>query len=70
MLFLTRACHDHKRTPSSSHPAPSSSPRSLSALCKAWLGKELDKAEQCSDWDRRPLSPDQVKPSISLYIHI
>mmetsp|Transcript_8995 Transcript_8995/g.21910 ORF Transcript_8995/g.21910 Transcript_8995/m.21910 type:complete len:926 (+) Transcript_8995:163-2940(+) len=31
----------------------------LSRACEAFLGKQLDKAEQCSDWLARPLSPEQ-----------
>jgi len=31
----------------------------LSSACDMFLGKHLDKAEQCSDWLARPLSPEQ-----------
>jgi hypothetical protein len=31
----------------------------LAAVCAAALGARLDKREQCSDWDRRPLLPAQ-----------
>jgi len=31
----------------------------LSRACEFFLGKQLDKAEQCSDWLARPLSPEQ-----------
>lgn len=31
----------------------------LAAAAKAYLGKPLDKAQQCSDWDARPLSDAQ-----------
>jgi hypothetical protein len=31
----------------------------LSRLCEYYLGKPLDKAQQCSFWDRRPLSESQ-----------
>ena len=31
----------------------------LSRGCEAFLGKQLDKSEQCSDWLARPLSPEQ-----------
>lgn len=33
----------------------------LSALVHRYLGKPLDKSQQISNWDRRPLKPDQVK---------
>ena len=33
----------------------------LSRLCEVFLGKQLDKAEQCSDWLMRPLSPEQIE---------
>ena len=32
----------------------------LGLVCATWLGRRLDKQEQCSDWDRRPLSASQV----------
>ncbi|EJD74851.1 3'-5' exonuclease [Loa loa] len=35
--------------------------RGLSALCKRVLGKPLDKTEQCSVWDRRPLRDLQLR---------
>ena len=31
----------------------------LAAAAKAYLGKALDKSQQCSDWDARPLSEAQ-----------
>ncbi|KAL9180295.1 hypothetical protein ACHAXT_008265 [Thalassiosira profunda] len=31
----------------------------LSRICESFLGKALDKAEQCSDWLARPLSQEQ-----------
>lgn len=33
----------------------------LSRMCEIFLGKQLDKAEQCSDWLIRPLSPEQIE---------
>ncbi len=33
----------------------------LSTLCHRMLGKKLDKAEQCSVWDRRPLRDRQIR---------
>ena len=34
--------------------------KGLSYLCEQVLGRPLDKMEQCSVWDRRPLRPLQV----------
>lgn len=33
----------------------------LKAVSEAWLGKTIDKTEQCSDWDLRPLSASQLR---------
>ena len=33
----------------------------LSAVAEHWLGKALDKEQQCSDWDSRPLSERQLR---------
>ena len=33
----------------------------LSRACEVFLGKRLDKAEQCSDWSARPLSREQLE---------
>ncbi|CAE8605895.1 unnamed protein product [Polarella glacialis] len=33
----------------------------LKVVSEMWLGKTLDKTEQCSDWDRRPLSDSQLR---------
>ena len=38
----------------------SSSVRGLSGLCHSVLGRPLDKAQQISDWSRRPLRPAQL----------
>lgn len=35
--------------------------RGLSHLVARYLGKPLDKSQQFSDWERRPLRVDQVK---------
>jgi len=35
----------------------------LSSALKRWTGVALDKTEQCSQWQRRPLSPRQVSPA-------
>uniref|UniRef100_A0A914X0Q9 3'-5' exonuclease domain-containing protein n=1 Tax=Plectus sambesii TaxID=2011161 RepID=A0A914X0Q9_9BILA len=35
--------------------------RGLAALCVQFLGRPLDKTEQCSVWDRRPLRPSQLR---------
>eukprot|EP01046_Picozoa_sp_COSAG06_P001836 COSAG06_NODE_61_length_27084_cov_48.281490_28_plen_101_part_00 len=32
----------------------------LGLVCATFLKKRLDKTEQCSDWDQRPLSESQV----------
>jgi len=32
----------------------------LRDACATWLGRRLDKSEQCSDWERRPLSRAQI----------
>ena len=32
----------------------------LRDACATWLGRRLDKSEQCSDWDARPLTEAQV----------
>lgn len=34
-------------------------------VCQHWLGRGLDKTEQISDWDRRPLTPEQARPTTS-----
>ncbi|EYC08332.1 hypothetical protein Y032_0066g3705 [Ancylostoma ceylanicum] len=34
--------------------------RGLSYVCERVLGRPLDKTEQCSVWDRRPLRSSQV----------
>lgn len=34
--------------------------RGLSYMCERVLGRPLDKTEQCSVWDRRPLRSSQV----------
>lgn len=34
---------------------------SLSRCCQSLLGYCLDKEQQCSDWDRRPLNQNQLK---------
>lgn len=32
----------------------------LGKVSARWLGKDVDKKEQCSDWDRRPLTASQL----------
>lgn len=34
--------------------------RGMSALCLMYTGKRLNKAMQCSDWQRRPLLQEQI----------
>ncbi len=34
--------------------------KGLSGLCESYLGLPLDKRDQMSDWDKRPLSEDQI----------
>eukprot|EP00933_Yihiella_yeosuensis_P017048 TRINITY_DN14350_c1_g5_i1.p1 TRINITY_DN14350_c1_g5~~TRINITY_DN14350_c1_g5_i1.p1 ORF type:complete len:817 (-),score=160.47 TRINITY_DN14350_c1_g5_i1:271-2376(-) len=33
----------------------------LKTVTEAWLGVTLDKTQQCSDWDKRPLSAEQLR---------
>jgi hypothetical protein len=33
----------------------------LSVVCQAWLQQNVDKTEQCSEWERRPLDPTQLE---------
>ena len=40
---------------------PSVRRRGLSALVMRYLGKPLDKSQQLSDWEKRPLRVEQVK---------
>ena len=37
-----------------------SGPRGLSLLVRECFGKPLDKSQQLSDWERRPLKPEQM----------
>jgi len=34
---------------------------SLAAVCERELGLAIDKAQQTSDWSRRPLEPEQIR---------
>lgn len=45
--------------------------KGLSTLCERLLGKKLDKTEQCSVWDRRPLRANQVNPfhTLEIFFH-
>lgn len=47
--------------PSDSSSDPSVKRRGLSALVMKYLGKPLDKSQQLSDWEKRPLRAEQVK---------
>ena len=44
----------------STHHKSSTSLSGLSFLVQKCLGKPLDKSQQFSDWERRPLLPEQV----------
>ncbi len=46
--------------PCSLRPAQATSP-GLSGIVEAQLGAALDKAQQCSAWGRRPLTPEQLR---------
>lgn len=37
-----------------------SGPKGLGMLVKECFGKPLDKSQQLSDWERRPLKPEQM----------
>ena len=45
-------------------------PASLSKVCNLFLGKELDKTEQVSTWNIRPLSTSQVSVTIYVILHL
>ena len=38
----------------------SSGPKGLGLLVQECFGKPLDKSQQLSDWERRPLKPEQI----------
>ena len=40
---------------------PKEAAKGLSELVRKCLGRPLDKAEQCSNWNRRPLRPTQLQ---------
>ena len=48
-------------------PSLSSSSSSLSDACRSLLGQPLNKAEQLSNWDTRPLSSHQVLKGCGRY---
>jgi len=37
---------------------------SLKKLCECFLFVTLDKSHQCSDWDRRPLTHEQLEYAV------
>ena len=43
--------------------------RGLSDLVRQCLGKPLNKEQQMSDWEKRPLRPQQIKYAGKLTIH-
>ena len=45
-------------------------PASLSKVCSLFLGKELDKTEQVSTWNIRPLSTSQVSVTTYVILHL
>ena len=50
---------------------PKAESHSLKALCHDWLGIELDKEQQCSDWSKTELSDAQVYYAANdvMYLH-
>ena len=57
---LEQAHHQHQRQ----HARPRQQKRpmpSLKTVCERWLHLAMDKQEQCSDWNCRPLSPSQQR---------
>ena len=42
------------------HSVTSSGPKGLRLLVQECFGKPLDKSQQLSDWERRPLKPEQM----------
>lgn len=44
---------------------------SLKDLCEDYLGIKLDKEQQCSDWTKRELSPEQIQYAANdvMYLH-
>ena len=50
---------------------PNAEKHSLKNLCEDMLGIQLDKEQQCSDWTKKELSPEQIQYAANdvMYLH-